>query len=105
MFATIFYWIIVAAAALWGIWSLVWSIIYLAHGENGNLWIFAIINALGTLALGILTIIYGSQDNQWYWFASKISNIAWLVYSFYGYILLTVLQFIFGFSKKAKAQN
>ena len=46
MFATVFYWIIIAATGLWGIWSAAWSIIYVAKHENGNLWIFAIINVL-----------------------------------------------------------
>ena len=54
MFATVFYWCVVVAACLWGAWSLVWSLIYLAKHENGNLWIFAIINALGLIALEIL---------------------------------------------------
>ena len=61
MFATVFYWCVVVAACAW---SLVWSLIYLAKHENGNLWIFAIINALGLIALEILYWIYSSQDNQ-----------------------------------------
>lgn len=102
MFATVFYWVIVCAASLWGAWSLIWSLIYMGKHENGNLWIFAIIDALSSIALGILYIIYSTQDNQWYWFASKITDIAWLVYIFYFFIALTVFQFVFGFTKKAK---
>ena len=45
MFATMFYWCVVVAACAWS----------LAKHENGNLWIFAIINALGLIALGIYT--------------------------------------------------
>ena len=102
MFATVFYWCVVVAACLWGAWSLVWSLIYLAKHENGNLWIFAIINALGLIALGILYWIYSSQDNQWYWFAAKQLNIASLVYVFYFYIVLVVFQAIAGITKKTK---
>ena len=47
MFAMVFYWCVVVAACAW-------SLIYLAKHENGNLWIFAIINALGLIALEIL---------------------------------------------------
>ena len=78
MFATVFYWCVVVAACLWGAWSLVWSLIYLAKHENGNLWIFAIINALGLIALGILYWIYSSQDNQWYWFMYFTFTLYWL---------------------------
>lgn len=102
MFATVFYWIVTVAAVLWGAWSLVWSIIYLAKKENGNLWFFAIINALASIALGIIYWIYSSMDYQWYWFASKQADITWIVYLFLFFIVLTILQFILGFTKKAK---
>ena len=98
MFATVFYWCVVVVACAW---SLVWSLIYLAKHENGNLWIFAIINALGLIALGILYWIYSSQDNQWYWFASKQLDIAGLVYVFYFYIVWVVFQAIAGITKKS----
>ncbi len=102
MFATVFYWIVTVAALLWGVWSLVWSIIYLAKKENGNLWIFAIINALSSIALAIIYWIYSSLDYQWFWFASKQPNIGNIVYLLIFFIILTVLQFIFGFTRKAK---
>ncbi|MBP2057753.1 thiamine biosynthesis lipoprotein [Lactobacillus colini] len=103
MFATVFYWCVVVVACLWGVWSLVWSLIYLAKRENGNLWIFAIINVLGVIALALLYWIYGSQDNQWYWFASKQTNIAYLVYMLYFYLVLVIFQGLGGITKRAKA--
>lgn len=102
MFATVFYWVVVFAAACWGLWSLVWSLIYMAHRENGNLWIFAIINAVSSIILGLIYWIYTAEDYQWFWFASKRSDIAWMAYLFIGFIILTILQFAFGFTKKAK---
>ena len=95
MFATVFYWCVVVAACAW-------SLIYLAKHENGNLWIFAIIKALGLIALEILYWIYSSQDNQWYWFASNQLDIAGLVYVFYFYIVLVVFQAIAGITKKVQ---
>lgn len=92
MFATVFYWCVVVAACAWS----------LAKHENGNLWIFAIIKALGLIALEILYWIYSSQDNQWYWFASKQLDIAGLVYVFYFYIVLVVFQAIAGITKKVQ---
>lgn len=102
MFATVFYWCIVTAACLWGAWSLIWSLVYLAKRENGNLWIFAIINLLGVIALALLNWIYSSQDNQWYWFVSKQLDISWLVYLLYFYIVLVVFQALAGITKRAK---
>lgn len=102
MFATIFYWIITVAAICWGGWSLIWSLIYIGKHENGNLWIFAIINALGVIALALLYWIYSTEDNQWFWFASKRSDISWIVYMLIFYIVLVIFQAIFGITKKAK---
>ena len=50
MVSTFIYWAVFAALAAWGLWSLVFSCVYLSNHENGNLWFFAIINAI----LGLL---------------------------------------------------
>lgn len=102
MFATVFYWVVVVAATLWGLWSLAWSLIYMSKHENGNLWIFAIIDALSTIALAIIYLIYSTEGGQWYWFASIQGQIAGVVYVLYFFIALTIFQFIFGFTKKTK---
>lgn len=100
MFATIFYWIIIAVTGLWGIWSAVWSIIYIVKHENGNLWIFAIINALILGLLGLANLIYSTEGNQWYWFASSRANISFLVYILWAYCVLVIFQFLCGFTRK-----
>lgn len=102
MFSTIFYWVVVCAAILWGLWSLVWSIVYISKHENGNLWIFAIINLISSIVLGLIYWIYTSQDYQWYWFASKRADIGWIAYVFIAYLVLVVFQFVLGFTKKTK---
>lgn len=105
MFATIFYWIIIAVTGLWGIWSAVWSIIYIVKHENGNLWIFAIINALILGLLGLANLIYSTEGNQWYWFASSRADISFLVYILWAYCVLVIFQFLCGFTRKPnKAQ-
>lgn len=102
MFATIFYWIITAATGLWGIWSAIWSIIYLGKHENGNLWIFAIINVLVLGLLLLADLIYSTKGNQWYWFASSRADISWLVYMLWAYCVLVVFQLICGFTHKPR---
>lgn len=102
MFATIFYWIVIALAIMWGAWSLIWSIVYLTKHENGNLWIFAIINTLGALVLGLIYWIYSSEGNQWFWFASKRADIGWLVYVLLFYIVLVIFQAICGITRHPK---
>lgn len=100
MFATIFYWIIIAVTGLWGIWSAVWSIIYIVKHENGNLWIFAIIDALILGLLGLANLIYSTEGNQWYWFASSRADISFLVYILWAYCVLVIFQFLCGFTRK-----
>lgn len=102
MFATVFYWIVIALAIMWGAWSLIWSIVYLTKHENGNLWIFAIINTLGALVLGLIYWIYSSEGNQWFWFASTRADIGWLVYILLFYIVLVIFQAICGITRHPK---
>lgn len=102
MFATIFYWIIIATTGLWGIWSAIWSIIYLGKHENGNLWIFAIINVLVLGLLLLADLIYSTEGNQWYWFASSRTDISCLVYMLWAYCVLVVFQLICGFTHKPR---
>ncbi|AWN32868.1 MULTISPECIES: hypothetical protein [Lactobacillus] len=102
MFATVFYWIIIAATGLWGVWSAAWSMIYVAKHENGNLWIFAIINVLILALLGLANLIYSTEGNQWYWFSSTRADISLLVYMLFAYCALVVLQVLFGITRKPK---
>ncbi|MBA1392732.1 hypothetical protein EQ500_02405 [Lactobacillus sp. XV13L] len=102
MFATIFYWIVIAVTGLWALWSAAWSVIYLAKRENGNLWIFAIMNILVLGILGLMYLIYSSEGNQWYWFASSRSDISLLVYMTMGYAVLVVLQALLGITRNPK---
>lgn len=102
MFATVLYWIAVVVLALWGLWSAVWSVIYLKNGENGNLWYFAIINAIVLILAGLVFLIYTHADWQWYWFVSKQLDISAYAAILGGYVVLVILQFALGFQKTAK---
>ena len=65
MVATFIYWAVFAVLAAWGLWSLVFSCVYLSNHENGNLWFFAIINAIfgliGYLVLIVLQVVLGRE--------------------------------------------
>ncbi|WP_125579605.1 hypothetical protein [Lacticaseibacillus suibinensis] len=103
MVATILYWGIVAAFCGWGLWNLVFSGIYLHNHENGNLWFFAILNALGALLGAIFLWVMSNVSWQKYWFDSSVKIGPWLGYILIFYVVLIVLQVILGREKKAPA--
>lgn len=102
MFATVFYWVIIAVLAAWGIWSAVWSVIYVADGQNGNLGFYAIINAIVLLLAGLVFLIYTNADWQWFWFVSKQLDISLYAIILVAYLVMVILQFILGFAKKSQ---
>lgn len=102
MFAQVLYWVAVVILALWGVWSAVWSVIYLKNGENGNLLYFAIMNALILIIAGLVFLIYTNQDWQWFWFVSKQIDITAYAVTLGGYAVMVILQFLLGFQKSAK---
>lgn len=103
MVSTFIYWAVFAALAAWGLWSLVFSCVYLSNHENGNLWFFAIINAILGLLGWLFAWIMSNTAWQQYWFASKVQTSAWFTYLLIGYLVLIVLQVILGREKKVQA--
>lgn len=103
MVSTFIYWAVFAALAAWGLWSLVFSCVYLSNHENGNLWFFAIINAILGLLGWLFAWIMSNTAWQQYWFASKVQPSAWFTYLLIGYLALIVLQVILGREKKVQA--
>lgn len=53
MVAAVLYWGVICALIGWGLWNILFSIIYVHNHENGNLWFFAILNTL-TLLFGAI---------------------------------------------------
>lgn len=102
MVATILYWGIVAALCCWWAWTLVFSLIYLGHKENGNLWFFAILNTLGLIAAAVFYWVMSNTAWQKFWFASSVNTGNWLLYIIIAYIVLIVLQVILGRTPKDK---
>lgn len=103
MFATVLYWLVVAALILWGTWSLIWTVIYIAQGQGTNGWFYAIMNLIVLILGGLAYWIYANPDWQWFWFASKQKDVSLLGILLICYIVLIVFQFVTGFPKKDKA--
>lgn len=103
MFATVLYWIICAVLILWGAWSAIWSLIYLADGQGTNGWFYAILNLIVLILAGLVFWIYSNPDWQWFWFASKQTNISLYGILLICYIVMIIFQFVTGFPKKQKA--
>ncbi|MFD1429952.1 MULTISPECIES: hypothetical protein [Lacticaseibacillus] len=103
MVATILYWAVIAAACGWGLWNVVFSGIYVHNHENGNLWFFAILNALTTILLAIFYWVFSNTAWQKYWVDSSVKIGPWLLYVLIFYIVLVVAQIILGREKKAPA--
>ena len=102
MVATFIYWAVFAVLAAWGLWSLVFSCVYLSNHENGNLWFFAIINAIFGLLGWLFAWIMSNTAWQQYWFAIKVQPSAWFTYLLIGYLVLIVLQVVLGREKQVQ---
>lgn len=103
MVATILYWAVVLLMAGWGAWTLIFSLIYIAHHENGNLWFFAILNTLGLIFAGIFYWVMSNAAWQKYWFDSTVKMGPWLGALLIAYIVLILVQVVFGREKQAQA--
>lgn len=102
MVATILYWAVVAAMCGWGLWTIVFSLIYLGNHENGNLWFFAILNTLTLIFGAIFYWVFSNTAWQKYWVDSTVNMGPWLGILLIAYIVLIVLQLILGREKKVQ---
>ncbi|KRM72787.1 hypothetical protein [Lacticaseibacillus brantae] len=96
MVAAILYWGVIAALIGWGLWNILFSIIYVHNHENGNLWFFAILNTLTLIFGGIFMWVMNNAAWQRYWFTTGTKTSPILGYLLIAYIVLVVLQVIFG---------
>lgn len=102
MVATLMYWGITLALIGWGLWSCFFSIIYVHNHENGNLWFFAIINAI-LLVLGIIFWWFFNHPAwQKYWLdqTTKTYHIVGIV--LIAYAVMIILQWLLGRTPKAQ---
>lgn len=99
MVDTFIYWAVFAVLAAWGLWSLVFTCVYLRHHENGHLWFFEFIHAIFGLLGWLFAWNLSNTAWQTYWFDSKVLPSAWFTYLLIGYLVLIVLQVVLGREK------
>ncbi|WP_076786510.1 hypothetical protein [Latilactobacillus curvatus] len=98
MAATIIYWGVTFALIGWGIWNLIFSVVYLKNKENGNLWFFAILNTL-TLLFGW---VFNNHAWQEYWLVKATATNSLLGGVLIAYVVLIIAQVILGREPKIK---
>ncbi|WP_262316234.1 hypothetical protein [Lacticaseibacillus parakribbianus] len=103
MVATIIYWAVVCALLGWGAWNIVFSAIYVHNREFGNLWFFAILNALTLIFTVVFDIVMSNTAWQKYWFVDSVTNGPLLFFIIIGYVVLILLQLLLGREKKSAA--
>lgn len=102
MAATIIYWGVIFVLIGWGIWNLIFSVVYLKNKENGNLWFFAILNIL-TLLFGLLFWwVFNNHAWQEYWLVKATATNSLLGGVLIAYVVLIIAQVILGREPKAK---
>lgn len=102
MAAPIIYWGVIFALIGWGIWNLIFSVVYLKNKENGNLWFFAILNIL-TLLFGLLFWwVFNNHAWQEYWLVKATATNSLLGGILIAYVVLIIAQVILGREPKAK---
>lgn len=102
MAATIIYLGVIFALIGWGIWNLIFSVVYLKNKENGNLWFFAILNIL-TLLFGLLFWwVFNNHAWQEYWLVKATATNSLLGGVLIAYVVLIIAQVILGREPKAK---
>ena len=101
--ATIIYWGVTFALIGWGIWNLIFSVVYLKNKENGNLWFFAILNIL-TLLFGLLFWwVFNNHAWQEYWLVKATATNSLLGGVLIAYVVLIIAQVILGREPKIKS--
>lgn len=101
MVATILYWGVIALMIAWGLWTLGFSVLYIARHENGDLWFFAILNTLGLLLAALFYWVMSNPAWQKYWFVSTVKTGPWLGIMLIAYIVLILFQVVAGREKPA----
>ncbi|WP_390889707.1 hypothetical protein [Latilactobacillus curvatus] len=87
----------------WGIWNLIFSVVYLKNKENGNLWFFAILNIL-TLLFGLLFWwVFNNHAWQEYWLVKATATNSLLGGVLIAYVVLIIAQVILGREPKIKS--
>ncbi|KRM24004.1 hypothetical protein [Latilactobacillus graminis] len=102
MAATIIYWGMTFALIGWGVWNLIFSIIYLKNKENSNLWFFAILNTLTVLCGLLFWWVFNNHGWQEYWLVKATTTNSLLGGVLIAYVVLIVAQVILGREPKVK---
>lgn len=98
MVAFLFYWFSILVNIAWLVFSIGFSIYYLAKKENGNLWAFGLFNIFAIIYLLVVFWIYNTWDFGVTLASSLLLGIVVVN------AVLSILQFILGrTSKKAAA--
>lgn len=103
MVATIIYWGVTCALIGWGIWNLIFSIVYLKNKENGNLWFFAILNTLALLFGLLFWWVFNNHAWQEYWLVQATATNRLLGSILIAYVVLIIAQVILGREPKIKS--
>lgn len=90
MLAAFIYWGLILINIAWLALSLYFSIFYLVRKENGNLWVFRLLNVLSAVVLWVTMLIY----HTWGWGITQYSSLIYLILGLL--IGLTVIQAILG---------
>lgn len=105
MVATIIYWAVILVLIGWGLWSLIFSGVYLKNRENGNLLFFAIINVLLLLFGWFELWFFAHKGWQEYWMLKATATSPVLGYVLIGYVIMIALQLLLFREPKVKEAN
>ncbi|MHC5247306.1 hypothetical protein [Enterococcus sp. LJL120] len=75
--AYIIYWGLILVNMAWIALSLFFGIFYLSRKENGNLWVFAFLNVVSVIALGVTMFVFRTWRS--YFAIVQYSSLIWVL--------------------------